>query len=255
MLTVASLLAAMTIAGAFWVGVLAARRLRDWGEGRRVLEEGGPTPLALAAASGAPPDDSATRRVRSLVAQRIKDHRWSGARSLPRGSGEQAGASPAVIDVGEIGLTTLRVGDVVVVDGADAEAGSDFITDGVVTLREGNATTVVANLSDGDRRRWLVGAEGQERWLLVAPVTDHGLSGEPPRNIRRDKGLYTLERRGQASAACVGKHDRPAQSRAATYLYRATGRDVLWVERWGNEVVVGEGQAIESNTVSFLPGS
>ena len=41
MLTVASLLAAMTIAGAFWVGVLAARRLRDWGEGRRALEDGG----------------------------------------------------------------------------------------------------------------------------------------------------------------------------------------------------------------------
>ena len=59
MLTVASLLAAMTIAGAFWVGVLAARRLRDWGEGRRALEEGGgTTPLAIAAVSGAPPDDA-----------------------------------------------------------------------------------------------------------------------------------------------------------------------------------------------------
>ena len=89
----------------------------------------------------------------------------------------------------------------------------------------------------------------------VVPVSDHGLSGEPPRNIRRDKGLYTLERRGQASAACVGRHDRPAQSRAATYLYRAGGREVLWVERWGSEVLVGEGQAIEAGAVSFLPGS
>jgi hypothetical protein len=253
MLTVASLLAAMTIAGAFWVGVLAARRLRDWGEGRRALEEGGPSPLALAAASGAPPDDSASRRVRELVAQRIKDNRWSGGRPLPRGSGAQAGAvGPAE---GELGLTTLRVGDVVVLDGADAELGSDFITDGVVNLREGGVTTVVANLSDGDRRRWLVGAEGQDRWLLLTPVNDHGLSGEPPRNIRRDRGLYMLERRGQASAACVGRHDRPAQSRAATYLYRATGRDVLWVERWGNEVLVGEGQAIDAGSFSFLPGS
>jgi hypothetical protein len=254
MLTVASLLAAMTIAGAFWVGVLAARRLRDWGEGRRALEEGMPPPLALAAASGSPPDDAGSRRVRALVAQRIKDARWSGARALPRGSGSQAGLSGPV-EPGELGLTTLRVGDVVVLDGGDPELGSDFITDGVITLREGGTTTVVANLSDGDRRRWLVGTEGQERWLMVMPVSDHGLSGEPPRNIRRTKGLYTLERRGQASAACVGRHDRPAQSRAATYLYRATGRDVLWVERWGSEVLVGEGQAIEANTVSFLPGS
>jgi hypothetical protein len=85
MLTVASLLAAMTIAGAFWVGVLAARRLRDWGEGRRALEEGGTTPLAIAAVSGAPPDDVGSRRVRALVAQRIKGHRWSNDRALPRG--------------------------------------------------------------------------------------------------------------------------------------------------------------------------
>ena len=253
MLTVASLLAAMTIAGAFWVGVLAARRLRDWGEGRRALEDGGPSPLALAAVSGAPPDDPGSRRVRARVAQRIKDHRWSGDRTTARGSGTQAGdtAPPE----GELTLTTLRVGDVVVLDGGDPELGSDFITEGVINLREGGTTTVVANLSDGDKRRWLVGTEGQERWMLVVPVHDHGLSGEPPRNIRRERGLYTLERRGQASAATVGKHERPSQSRAATYVYRATGRDVLWVERWGSEVLVGEGQAIDADAISFLPGS
>ncbi len=253
MLTVASLLAAMTIAGAFWVGVLAARRLRDWGEGRRALEEGGPSPLALAAAAGAPPDDTASRRVRSLVAQRIKDNRWAGGRALPRGSGAEPGA--IVTAEGELGLTTLRVGDVVVLDGGDPELGGDFITEGVINLREGGTTTVVANLSDGDRRRWLVGSEDQDRWLLVQPVSDHGLSGEPPRNIRRERGLYTLERRGQASAACVGRHERPAQSRAATYLFRATGRDVLWLERWGSEVLMGEGRAIDAGDFSFLPGS
>lgn len=253
MLTVASLLAAMTIAGAFWVGVLAARRLRDWGEGRRALEEGGHSPLALAAAAGSPPDDNASRRVRSLVAQRIKDNRWAGGHALPRGSGAQAGAvGPAE---GDLGLTTLRVGDVVVLDGGDPDLGSDFITEGVINLREGGTTTVVANLSDGDRRRWLVGSEDQDRWLLVKPVNDHALSGEPPRNIRRERGLYTLERRGQASAACVGRHERPSQSRAATYLYRATGRDVLWLERWGSEVLVGEGQSIDAGSFSFLPGS
>lgn len=253
MLTVASLLAAMTIAGAFWVGVLAARRLRDWGEGRRALEEGGTTPLAIAAVSSTPPDDASSRRVRALVAQRLKDHRWSGDRALPRGSGTQTDATQRGDD--ELGLSTLRVGDVVVLDDRDPTQGNDFITEGVINLREGGTTTVVANLSDGDRRRWLVGADGQERWLLLTPVVDHGLSGEPPRNIRRDRGLFTLERRGQASAACMGTHDRPSQSRAATYLYRATGRDVLWLERWGSEVLMGEGQSLEASSVSFLPGS
>ena len=60
---------AMTIAGAFWVGVLAARRLRDWGEGRRAIEDGH-TPLALAAGSSGVPDDPRTRRIRALVADR-----------------------------------------------------------------------------------------------------------------------------------------------------------------------------------------
>lgn len=253
MLTVASLLAAMTIAGAFWVGVLAARRLRDWGEGRRAIEGGEPAPLAIAAVSGSPPDDPATQRVRSLVAKRLKEHRWSGSRALPRSSGaephDRSGGSP------ELSLSTLRQGDVVVVEVGDPDLGGDFIAEGVVNLREGNTTTVVANLTDSDRRRWLVGVEGQERWMLLAPVVDHTLSGEPPRNIRRERGLYSLERRGQASAACVGRHERPGQSRAATYLYRATGRDVLWLERWGSEVLMGEGQSIEASMVSFLPGS
>ncbi len=252
MLTVASLLAAMTIAGAFWVGVLAARRLRDWGEGRRALEDGGATPLAIAAVSGAPPDDDATRRVRALVARRIKNHRWSGDRALPRAAGAEDDPSA---DREDTSLATLRVGDVVVLDGVDPELGTDFIVEGVINLREGGTTSVVANLADGDRHRWLVGSEGQERWLLVEPVVDHGLSGEPPRNIRRPRGLYGLERRGQASAACVGRHDRPAQSRAATYLYRAASRQVLWLERWGSEVFMGEGEAIDTSAVSFLPGS
>ena len=143
----------------------------------------------------------------------------------------------------------------VVLDGSEPELGSDFIVEGVVNLREGGNTSVVANLADGDRHRWLIGSEGQDRWLLVEPVGDHMLSGEPPRNIRRTRGLYTLERRGQASAACVGRHERPAQSRVATYLYRAAGREVLWLERWGSEVLMGEGQAIEASSISFLPGS
>src|SRR5690606_31369141 len=66
-----SLLAAMTIAGAFWVGVLAARRLRDWGDNSRALEQG-EAPLALAAASGAPSDSDAVKKVRARVAERLE---------------------------------------------------------------------------------------------------------------------------------------------------------------------------------------
>lgn len=251
MLTVASLLAAMTIAGAFWVGVLAARRLRDWGEGRRALEEGPSGPLAIAAISGAPPDDPQTRRVRALVAQRVRGRSLGGA-PLPRAA---AAADDPDAAVGEVKLETLRMGDVIVLDLGDPDLDGDLIVEGIVRLREGRETTIVAVTSDGTRRKWLVATAGHDAWFVVEPVVGHGLAGEPPRHIQRPRGDYALERRGQASAACLGRHDRPGSSRAATYLYRGSARDVLWVERWGSEVVVGEGKSVDAADVTFLPGS
>jgi hypothetical protein len=249
MLTVASLLAAMTIAGAFWVGVLAARRLRDWGEGRRALEEGAQAPLAIAAVSGNPPDDARTRRIRELVAQRLAHSRGHRAETAPRvGPREDP-------EAGDLDLATLRSGDVVVVEAADAEVDGDYIVEGVVLLREGSQTTTVVNMADGHRRKWLVGAAHSDEWMVVEPVTGHGIAGEPPRNIRRERGDYGLRRRGQASAAATGRHGRPDSPRAATYTYSATGRDVLWLERWNSEVLLAEGRTVDAGDVSFLPGS
>jgi len=247
MLTVASLLAAMTIAGAFWVGVLAARRLRDWGDGRRALEEGAPAPLAIASASAAPTiDDARTRQIRQLVAQRLHKGRL---RSLEGVGRVQARAE-------DLQITTLRTGDVVIVEDEHAFCEGDYIVEGLILLREGGMTTVVANMVDGDRRRWLVApVEGQQEWMVVEPVAGHGLSGEPPRHISRPRGDFGLSRRGQASAACSGRHDRPESPRVATYVYTASGRDVVWLERWGHEVLMGEGRYVERHAVGFLPGS
>lgn len=251
MLTVASLLAAMTIAGAFWVGVLAARRLRDWGEGRRAIDEGHAPPLALAAASGAPPDDASTRRVRDLVAERLSNPRARPGEVAPR---QLASADRGARDT-DLGLGTLRQGDVVVVEAADGGADGDYIVEGIVLLREGNHTTTSVNMSDGSRHRWLVGGAHLDEWFVLEPVAAHGLSGEPPRNIRRERSDYTLQRRGQASAACTGRHERPEQPRVATYLYGGSAHNVLWLERWGHEVLMAEGIRLDAGSVSFLPGS
>lgn len=248
MLTVASLLAAMTIAGAFWVGVLAARRLRDWGEGRRALDDPGPAPLALAAATGSPPDDPRSRRVRDLVAQRLYHQEQRRTDTDPRAPRSKEQAS-------ELDLRSLRAGDVVVVEAGDGLSDGDYIVDGLVHLREGGTTTVVANMADGDRRRWLIGGPEDQDWMVVAPVVGHGISGEPPRHIRRERGDYALARRGQASAAGTGRHARPEMPRVATYVYAASSKDVLWLERWGSEVLMGEGRFVEPHEVSFLPGS
>lgn len=241
-----ALLAAMTIAGAFWVGVLAARRLRDWGEGRRSLDEGTGPRLALAAATSTPPDDARTQRVRDLVAKRLH-------RGHVRLIAHPPTATPERSE--ELGLTTLRRGDVITIEETDPGVAGDFIVDGVSLFREGGQTTVIATLSDASRRRWLVASPELSEWFLVEPVTGHGLVGEPPRNIRRPSGDYGLKRRGQASAAGTGVHGRPELPRVATYQYSASTRQVLWLERWDQEILMGEGRTIEPGSVSFLPGS
>jgi hypothetical protein len=248
-LTFASLLAAMTIAGAFWVGVLAARRLRDWGEGRRAIEDG-TSPLALAAAGGAAPDDPRTRKIRALVAERLRHVRGpTGPVATVRGQPAPDGG-PADLD-----LSTLRMGDVVVIESGEGDHDGDYIVEGIAHLREGGATTVVAMMQDAGKQRWLIGPPASQDWFIVEPVTGHGLVGEPPRNITRERATYNLMRRGQGSAACTGRHDRPDLPRVATYVFSGGGKDVLWLERWDHEVLLGEGKTIDSSSVSFLPGS
>ncbi len=254
MFAVPSLLAAMTIAGAFWVGVLAARRLRDWGENNRALEQGD-APLALAAGStgsGAPSDDPAIRKVRARVAERLQ--------ASLQGRGMAVSSSQAPREADELEIDDLRVGDVVMLDaiaspGGDVEG--DFVIEGVLRLNEGSITTVVIVMADGERRRWLIGSRDSEEWYVVTPVLGHGLVGEPPRNVQPpgdSARIYGLVRRGQASVAAVGEHGRPGLSRVGTYLYRSGTRDVLWLERWGHEVLMGQGGAVARHGISFLPG-
>ena len=95
---------------------------------------------------------------------------------------------------------------------------------------------------------------------MVEPIEGHGIRGEPPRNIQPPSSTgsprsYALDRRGQASVAATGKHDRPEANRVSTYLYRASSRDVLWVERWGDQVWMAEGLAMPKHEIAFLPGS
>ncbi len=247
---VPSLLAAMTIAGAFWVGVLAARRLRDWGDNTRVLEQG-EAPLALAAASGAPSDNESVKKVRARVAERLQA-------SLASGQGIVAAAGNAPRSAEDLDIDGLRIADVILIEAAGPRAEGDFVVEGILRLREGGTTTVVAIMADGERKRWLIGSRDSEDWFVVEPVLGHGLAGEPPRNVqarRDDPRMYSLSRRGQASVAAVGEHGRPTGSRVGTYVYRAGAREVLWLERWGSEILMGEGVALARHSVSFLPGT
>ncbi len=196
--------------------------------------------------SGTIANDPVSQKIRARVAQRLQ------SRVQPAAAPRQA---PESADAPELTLTSLRQGDVVVIESGDPHVDGDYLIDGVVNLKEGATATVIAVMTDADRQRWLVGSPDQDRWLVAEPVRGHGLTGEPPRHIPHQEHTYALERRGQASATGVGMHGRPALPRVATYVYRATADKALWVERWGDQVLVGAATAVPQHTVSFLPGS
>lgn len=248
-MSASSLIAAMTIAGAFWVGVLAARRLRDWGDNNRALDRG-EGQLALAVGSGAPSEDPSVRKVRARVAERLQ-------LSLTSGRGMAASGGQAPRDASDLDIDGLRVGDVVLVEASSHARAGDYVVEGLLRLHEGGTTTQVAMIADGEVRRWLIGSTETDEWMVVEPVPDHGLAGEPPRNVQprpTSARVYALSRRGQASVAALGDHGRPNSSRVGTYVYRSGTRDVVWLERWGSEVFLGEGTVVARHDVSFLPG-
>ena len=189
--------------------------------------------------------DATSRRIRERVAQRLQ--------------GRVGPTVPRTIDVdpeaADLGITGLRQGDVVSVETGDPQRDGDYLVDGVLNLREGAQVTVVAVMTDSDRTRWLVGAPDQDRYLLCEAVRGHGLSGEPPRHILHADQDYALERRGQSSAAGVGMHGRPALPRVATYVYRAGPDQTLWLERWGDQVLMGAATSVSAHDIHFLPGS
>ncbi len=243
MLAIPSLFAALTIAGAFWVGVLAARRLRDLGEGDRALAEGD-LPLALPPARGGPGRDAATQRIRERVALRLQGGLRDPATGADRGDEAES-----------LELEGIRAGDVVSIDGTDPQAEGDYVVEGVLRLREGSDTRMVLIMADGAKERWLVGGTREFEWLFVEPLREHGLRGEPPRNLELRGHRFNLRRRGQAAVAALGHHDRPEARRVSTYVYEGPGERLAWLERWGDEVRVGEGAPIPARAVVFLPGS
>ncbi|RMG99465.1 MAG: DUF4178 domain-containing protein [Deltaproteobacteria bacterium] len=243
MLSLAALLAACSIAGAFWVGVLAARRIRDFGEGQRALERAR-RPLALAASAG---QEVAVERVREALARRLVDEGLL--------EDVAAGTAPPRPVKEHLGPFDLRRGDVVSIDAAEPDVDGDFIASWTLLLREGPQRRMVVGLEDGLDRRVLVAVEGDPDLLVLTPVDDHDLVGEPPRQIVRDGASLSLSRRGHAAVAGTGPHGRPDASRMAYYVYEGADGRVGFVERWGRRVFLAIGHRIPGHTVTFLPAS
>lgn len=248
MLTVAPFLAAMTIAGAFWVGLIAARRLREWGECQDALE-GEPELRALAPAAGASPEGPVALRVRTQLAhaidEKLKAGGWTPSELAPRGDTA-------------VSWEVLRRFDIVILEGVSAPHQGDYLLESMLHLRETGHTSYVLGLSDAGRAVTLVAQPNEQSCYLLEEVRDHGLSGEPPRHLTlpgAPEQSYALLRRGQASVVRFGPTHRPEAPRLSFYIYRSGAGAPLWVERWGHEVRVFAGEQISEHSVRFLPGS
>ena len=235
----------MTIAGAFWVGVLAARRLRQWGDSRPAVDGNGAQddPRALQAGGAAPTNGDGASRVREAVAARLETE--LGNRPVP--VGRQRGQDASTIE-------DLRIRDIVSIELPGVFTG-DTIVDGLLYLREGGRLSIAVELLDARTKYMLLGGQSEDRWWLLRRQEGHPFAGEPPRYIEWAAQRYLLERRGQHSVAMQGKVDRPNLSRVATYLYRTSTGEVLWLERWGEQVLLFAGHVLSPAAVSFLPGS
>ena len=124
-----------------------------------------------------------------------------------------------------------------------------------MSLREGATDRRVVVVRDGARERCMVVEPARGVVLVLTPLRDHGWSGEPARSLRVEGQEFSLERRGQSSAAGIGAHGRPARPRVATYLFRSLDGEVLWLERWGHDIVAAVGREIPMHGVRRLPGS
>ena len=117
-------------------------------------------------------------------------------------------------------------------------------------------TTTLHVLHQHEGHAFVDSPESPRNVVVVAtPIEGHGWSGEPARNLKVEDRRYSLERRGQSSAYGLGVHGRPNQSRVATYLYRSLDGQVLWLERWGQEIVAATGHEVPAHGVRILQGS
>jgi hypothetical protein len=252
---------AFTLGGAFWVGVLAARRMRDWGDTGRMLEanlEHGPDRLPAA-------QPEVRARIRALVAERLDGQihmahalpgggRVGGVRALTTGDAWLSGIGGP--SGGQDDLLAIRVGDVLLLELAEQSVAGDYIVEGVVSLREGATDRRVVVARDGDREICVVVEPARGMGLVLEALDDHGWSGEPARSLRVAGQDFALERRGQSSAAGIGAHGRPARARVATYVYRSLDGGVLWLERWGgHDILAASGREVPLHGIRRLPGS
>ncbi|MCP4444027.1 MAG: DUF4178 domain-containing protein [Myxococcales bacterium] len=155
----------------------------------------------------------------------------------------------------------LRVGDVIMYDGAD------FIVEGLIRYDEAGHHWSMARIVDGSNHCWLlVGLErsGGSSKRILTPTNEVELAGYPPELIMLGDERYDFDKRGTATTALDGdtgslggtsQQTSGAAHRCRWWNYSAAGPKALLVEQWGDDYRVLVGTTVSDSEIEMMPGS
>lgn len=178
-----------------------------------------------------------------------------------------AGPEPKLLGTGSSGdllersFGDLRLGDVIMYDGAD------YIVEGVIRYDEAGHRWSMARIVDGSNDRWLlVGLErtGSASKSLLRPTNEVELAGYPPELIVIGDERYDFDKRGTATTALEGdtgslggtsQQTSGTAHRCRWWNYSAAGPKALLVEQWGDDYRVLVGTKVSDSEIEMMPGS
>jgi hypothetical protein len=173
---------------------------------------------------------------------------WLRGRSRTRGDADARALSSAPQPPAPSGVRTLKIGDVVNLDGAD------FIVEGTLRLEQDGFRWEEHRLVDGERSRWL-SVEDDEGLEVVVWERARAGDVEPGAQQISHEGVdYELLERGSASFTAEGS-TATAPSGRAEYVEYGAGERRLAFERFGDDAgwELGTGTVISEHALDIYP--
>ena len=160
----------------------------------------------------------------------------------------------------ERGFSDMRVGDIMLFDGAD------FLVEGVSTYDEAGRAWSMAHLVDGKTSYWLlVGLDksGSSNKSLLQPTSELDINEYPPEVLILGGERYTFGKRGSATVALFGNtggvggdSDKPGRAhRCRWWNYQGPANTTILVEQWGDDYRVLAGRSLGATDIEMMPGS
>lgn len=177
------------------------------------------------------------------------------------GGGDVKQLGPGAADtLIERGFSDMRVGDIMLFDGAD------FLVEGVSTYDEAGRSWSMAHMVDGKTNYWLlVGLDksGSSAKSLLQPTSELDINEYPPEVLILGEERYTFGKRGSATVALYGNTGgvggdsaKPGRAhRCRWWNYQGPSNTTILIEQWGEDYRVLAGRSLGDTDIEMMPGS